>query len=216
MKANNRFEKEPNQDYVTQFTKAEFVLSAPKLTFCPEDNLPEFCLAGRSNVGKSSIVNALTNQSKLAKTSNVPGKTREMNYFRINDSWYLVDLPGYGYAKVSKKEQQRWGQAMTEYLLKRQQLCLVLIVLDIRHKPHESDLDFMFWLAENAIPFANVFNKADKVGKKHHHDALVSLKELHEEMNIEVPVISISAQKKDGLTDLENLITEFIDDVPEA
>lgn len=200
-----------SKTYVPVFGQAEFVLSAPKMTFCPEDNLPEFCLAGRSNVGKSSIVNALTNQNKLAKTSNVPGKTREMNYFRINQSWYLVDLPGYGYAKVSKKEQERWGRAMTEYLLNREQLRLVLIILDIRHKPHDSDIDFMFWLAENGIPFANIFNKKDKIGKTQAQEALAGLRRLHDEINIEVPVVSISAEKKDGLEELEALISDFMD-----
>ncbi|MCC5933274.1 MAG: ribosome biogenesis GTP-binding protein YihA/YsxC [Candidatus Cyclonatronum sp.] len=197
----------------TPFIKqAEFVLSAPKISFCPDDKLPEFCLAGRSNVGKSSIVNALTNQNKLAKTSNVPGKTREMNYFRMNNSWYLVDLPGYGYAKVSKKEQTRWSKAMTEYLVKREELRLVLIILDIRHKPHDSDLEFMYWLADNGIPFANVFNKKDKIGKTQAQEALAALYRLHQEINIEVPVVSISAEKKDGLNELETLFADFMDE----
>jgi len=189
---------------------ASFLLSAPSMKFCPESGIPEICLAGRSNVGKSSIVNALTNRKKLAKTSNMPGKTREMNYFLMNDSWYLVDLPGYGYAKVSKKEQARWGKALNEYLLNREAITLVIILLDIRHNPHESDLDFMFWLASNNITFACVLNKSDKINKNKIPDAIEVLHKELEEMNIEVPITVTSAEPGGDIKGLEDLIESFV------
>lgn len=189
---------------------AEFMLSAPSIKFCPPNTLPEFCLAGRSNVGKSSIVNALTNRKKLAKTSNMPGKTREMNYFLMNKSWYLVDLPGYGYAKVSKKEQERWKHALGEYFEQRESIRLVIIIVDIRHKPQNLDLDFMYWLASNDMPFACVLNKSDKVNKKRLAEAQIELQEEHKSMNVEVPIVVTSAEPGGDTSQLDTLIKSFL------
>lgn len=188
---------------------ARFVLSAPELRFCPDSALPEICLAGRSNVGKSSLVNALTNHNKLAKTSNVPGKTREMNYFLMKQRWHLVDLPGYGYARVPQREQKRWKEALEAYLTQRTQLRLVIIIIDIRHEPHASDLDFMYWLAHHNLPFALVLNKADKIGRKGTSMAKSRFLALQKEMNIEVPMIATSIETLEGLPELAELFDEF-------
>ncbi len=199
-----------NPEETPQIKHSRFILSAPTLAHCPPPDRPEFCLAGRSNVGKSSLVNALTNRKKLAKTSNVPGKTREMNYFMMDESWYLVDLPGYGYAKVSKTEQQRWGKAMEEYLLNRKTLNLVILIIDIRHGPQSSDLDMMYWLATNETPFALCLNKSDKLTQTKIEYARQQLDVFQKEMNIEVPVAVVSATTGKGTTELVGLIQDFI------
>ncbi|MEX0779746.1 MAG: ribosome biogenesis GTP-binding protein YihA/YsxC [Balneolales bacterium] len=192
-----------------EITASKFILSAPTLEHCPPPELPEVCFAGRSNVGKSSLINALTDRKKLAKTSNVPGKTREMNYFLINNTWYLVDLPGYGYAKVPKKESARWGNEIRRYLLKRESLRLVILIVDIRHEPSVLDEEFMLWLAENQIPFSVVLTKADKIAKSKRSKAVSGLKKLHSEMNIEVPILISSTTEKIGVEDVTGLISEF-------
>ncbi|MEX0686489.1 MAG: ribosome biogenesis GTP-binding protein YihA/YsxC [Balneolales bacterium] len=191
-------------------TSSKFILSAPTLEHCPPPDLPEVCFAGRSNVGKSSLINAITNKKKLAKTSNVPGKTQQMNYFLIDESWYLVDLPGYGFAKVPKKESERWGNEIRRYLLKRESLRLVVLVLDIRHEPSVLDEDFMLWLAENQIPFATILTKADKLPKSKRAKAVNDLKKLLSEMNIEVPIEMSSTLEKIGADDVTELISDFI------
>ena len=142
---------------------AAFVKSSPTLKDCPETTKPEFGFIGRSNVGKSSLINMLTGWSKLAKTSVQPGKTRTINHFFVNDSWYLVDLPGYGYAKVPVKLREKWVRATEEYILKRENLVSLFVLLDTRHKPQLSDLEFMEFLGLNNIPFARVFTKTDKI-----------------------------------------------------
>lgn len=142
---------------------AQFVVSNTRVEQCPKDLLPEYAFIGRSNVGKSSLINALTLRKGLAKTSGRPGKTQLINHFKINDKWYLVDLPGYGYARVSKKEKKTFQKYITDYFLKRKQLVSAFILIDIRHEPQKIDLDFMQWLGEHAIPFAIVFTKADKL-----------------------------------------------------
>jgi GTP-binding protein len=190
---------------------AKFVTSAPELSFCPDSTLPEICFAGRSNVGKSSLINALTNRKHLAKTSNVPGKTRAMNYFLIDDSWHLVDLPGYGYAKISKKEHERWGEALNTYLLKREQIDLVVLLVDIRHEPQRSDLDFMYWLGSHRIPFMLVLSKADKVGVTKQQAAKSNLEKIVADMNIETPVHVISATTQSGIDEFHELLLSFIE-----
>ncbi len=189
---------------------SRFILSAPTLAHCPAADRPEFCLAGRSNVGKSSLVNALTRSKKLAKTSNVPGKTREMNYFMMNDAWYLVDLPGYGYAKVSKKEQERWGRAMENYLLNRKSLYLVFVIVDIRHGALANDIDMMYWLASNNIPFAICLNKADKVSSSKIIEIRKVTDEMQDELNIEVPVAVVSASGEPGISELTEIMHDFL------
>lgn len=144
---------------------ATFVKSSPALKDCPPTLKPEFGFIGRSNVGKSSLINMLTGWSKLAKTSVQPGKTRTINHFYVNEEWYLVDLPGYGYAKVPVKLREIWVRATENYILKRENLVCLFVLLDIRHKPQPSDLDFMEFLGNNQIPFARVFTKSDKLTK---------------------------------------------------
>jgi GTP-binding protein len=144
---------------------ATFVKSSPSLKECPVTLKPEFGFIGRSNVGKSSLINMLTGFSKLAKTSVQPGKTRTINHFYINESWYLVDLPGYGYAKVPVKLREKWVRETENYMLKRDNLVSLFVLLDSRHKPQKSDLAFMDYLGNNQIPFARVFTKSDKLSK---------------------------------------------------
>jgi len=191
--------------------EAVFIKSAPELKQCPDSEIPEICFAGRSNVGKSSLINALTNRKNLAKTSNVPGKTRAMNYFLIDQTWYLVDLPGYGYAKVSKKEQARWGDALNHYLLNRKQLTLVVLLIDIRHEPQNNDLDFMYWLGTHQIPFMVVLSKADKIGVNKQQSAKKNLIKVISEMNIEVPVHIISSETQSGIDAFHELLISFIE-----
>ena len=142
---------------------ASFIKSSPTLKECPPPSKPEFGFIGRSNVGKSSLINMLTGWSKLAKTSVQPGKTRTINHFSVNNSWFLVDLPGYGYAKVPIKLREKWVKAVEEYILKRENLICLFVLLDSRHKPQRSDLDFMEFLGLNQIAFARVFTKSDKL-----------------------------------------------------
>jgi GTP-binding protein len=142
---------------------ATFIKSSPTLKDCPAPLKPEFGFIGRSNVGKSSLINMLTGWTKLAKTSVQPGKTRTINHFSVNDSWYLVDLPGYGYAKVPIRLREKWVKATDNYILKRETLVCLFVLLDVRHKPQRSDLDFMEFLGLNQIAFARVFTKSDKL-----------------------------------------------------
>jgi GTP-binding protein len=142
---------------------AEFVISAPMVSLCPKDTKPEFAFIGRSNVGKSSLINMLAKNKKLAKTSATPGKTLLINHFIINKEWYLVDLPGYGYAKRSKKEVAKLDQMIRGYILGREQLVNVFVLVDIRLEPQPIDLEFINWLGVSSIPFSIVFTKADKL-----------------------------------------------------
>src|SRR5512137_2785495 len=135
---------------------AEFVKSSTALIQCPEPSKPEFAFIGRSNVGKSSLINMVTGWSKLAKTSGQPGKTRTINHFLINNEWYLVDLPGYGYAKVPVNLREKWVKATENYMLKRESMVSLFVLLDVRHKPQRSDLEFMELLGNNQIPFSRV------------------------------------------------------------
>lgn len=189
---------------------AQFIKSAPSLEHCPNDSLLEICFAGRSNVGKSSLINALTNKRKLAKTSNTPGKTRELNYYLINNQFYLVDLPGYGFAKVSKSEKKIWGEHMQQYLLNRESLQLACIIVDSRHEPSNLDEDFMFWLAENELPFCVILSKADKLSKNQQQQSHARLRKLLQTMNIEVPIFLCSAETRTGLTEILELLEDFI------
>ena len=142
---------------------AVFIKSSPTIKECPDPIKPEFGFIGRSNVGKSSLINMLTGWSRLAKISVRPGKTRTINHFLVNDSWHLVDLPGYGYAKVPVKLREKWVRATEQYILKRENLVSLFVLLDARHKPQRSDIEFMEFLGINSIPFARVFTKSDKL-----------------------------------------------------
>lgn len=145
---------------------AEFVMSNSDVAKCPKDLLPEYAFIGRSNVGKSSLINMLTGRINLAKTSGKPGKTQLINHFIINKNWFLVDLPGYGYAKVSKTIKKKFQKFITDYLENRQQLVSAFVLVDIRHEPQKIDLEFMEYLGINQIPFCIVFTKADKLKPK--------------------------------------------------
>jgi len=142
---------------------AEFVISNSEVTKCPKDPLPEYAFIGRSNVGKSSLINMLTNRKSLAKTSGRPGKTQLINHFIINKNWFLVDLPGYGYARVSKSTKKVFQKFITNYFEKRRQLVCAFVLVDSRHEPQKIDLEFMEWLGTNQIPFNIIFTKADKL-----------------------------------------------------
>ena len=142
---------------------ADFVISNTDISKCPKEQLPEYAFIGRSNVGKSSLINMLTNKNKLAKTSGRPGKTQLINHFKINNNWFLVDLPGYGYAQVSKSKRQIFQEFIKEYFLQRQQLVCTFVLVDSRHEPQKADLEFMQFLGENGIPFCIVFTKSDKL-----------------------------------------------------
>ncbi|WP_149277489.1 ribosome biogenesis GTP-binding protein YihA/YsxC [Pareuzebyella sediminis] len=145
---------------------ANFIISNTDVSKCPKEPLPEYAFIGRSNVGKSSLINMLTERKSLAKTSGRPGKTQLINHFKINENWFLVDLPGYGYAKVSKKSRKTFQKYITDYFEKREQLVCAFVLVDIRHEPQKIDLEFMEWLGENGIPFCIVFTKADKLKPK--------------------------------------------------
>ena len=146
-----------------QIKTAEFVKSSQKWQECPEPNLPEYAFIGRSNVGKSSLINAMMNHKDLAKTSQTPGKTQLINHFLVNENWYLTDLPGYGYAKVSKSLRKDFEKLITNYILNRKNLVNLFVLVDIRHTPQKIDLEFMQWCGESGVPFSIVFTKADKL-----------------------------------------------------
>ncbi len=192
-----------------QYKKAEFVTSAPSLTECPEASLPEVCFAGRSNVGKSSLINALINHKNFARTSNQPGKTQTMNYYLIDERCYFVDLPGYGFAKVPKEERERWGRDIRDYLLNRSTLELIIHVVDARHKPTQLDEDFIYWMATNRLPFSIFMSKADKLSNNKRIQSEKRLGSVLEEMNIEIPVLCGSAQSRRNIRELQKLINEF-------
>ena len=148
-----------------QIKQAEFIISSTDINKCPAAEKPEYAFIGRSNVGKSSLINMLTNRKGLAKISGKPGKTQLINHFLINTNWYLVDLPGYGYASVSKGKRIEFAKFINQYLRKRENLMCLFVLLDSRHKPQKIDMEFMQWLGENNIPFVMCFTKQDKLSK---------------------------------------------------
>ncbi len=154
-----------NETYKMKITSAEFVISNSDPLKCPKEPLPEYAFIGRSNVGKSSLINMLTQHKSLAKTSSKPGKTQLINHFKINNNWFLVDLPGYGYAKVSKSTKAVFQKFITEYFEKREQLVCAFVLIDIRHEAQKIDLEFLTYLGEAGIPLSLIFTKADKISK---------------------------------------------------
>lgn len=192
-----------------EFKKARFLRSATRLEECPPPDFAEICFAGRSNVGKSSLINGLMNHGKLARTSNVPGKTQQMNYYLVDEAAYFVDLPGFGYAKVPKTERERWGKEIRRYLLNRETLALILHLVDARHKPAKLDEEFFYWMGVHQKPFFVVLTKSDKLSHNKQQQSKARVRRVLEEMNIEVPIVLTSAKKKTGLDDLKEIISEF-------
>ena len=193
-----------------EIKQAEFSLSAPVVSMCPKDTKPEYAFIGRSNVGKSSLINMLTNNRKLAKTSSTPGKTLLINHFIINKEWYLVDLPGYGFAKRSKKEVDKLDQMIRGYILQREQLVNVFVLVDIRLEPQKIDLEFIEWLGVSSIPFAIIFTTADKLTPNHARQAREANKKKLLETWEELPTMFItSSEKKDGRDDVLNYIEQI-------
>ncbi|QGY42346.1 YihA family ribosome biogenesis GTP-binding protein [Maribellus comscasis] len=162
-----------------EIKEARFIVSNTDVKKCPKPDRPEYAFIGRSNVGKSSLINMLTDKKSLAKTSGKPGKTQLINHFLINEEWYLVDLPGYGYAKVPKTERLKWEKFLRKYILRRENLYCLFVLIDIRHSPQKADLEFMEWLGVSGIPFVIVFTKADKLKPEEQEK---NLKDYQEEM----------------------------------
>lgn len=188
---------------------ATFVKSAEKWQNCPEPTLPEYAFIGRSNVGKSSLINAMMNRKDLAKTSQTPGKTQLINHFLVNENWYLTDLPGYGYAKVSKSLRKDFEKLITNYILNRKNLVNLFVLIDIRHTIQKIDLEFMEWCAENAIPFSIIFTKADKLkGNTVQRNAEEYMQKMLETWEETPPYFITSAEKKTGTEEILNFISE--------
>ena len=189
---------------------AKFVISNPDVATCPQSNLPEYAFIGRSNVGKSSLINAICHNPKLAKTSQKPGKTLLINHFLVNEgpnAWHLVDLPGYGFAQTGQKQRDKLRVMIERYCLMRQQLVNMFVLIDCRHEPQKIDLEFMEWLGENDVPFSIVFTKADKVGKGRLSENIDNYKRALLETWEELPTIFItSAEKKEGTEDIVTYI----------
>ncbi len=188
---------------------SEFVISNTDLKKCPKPNMPEYAFIGRSNVGKSSLINMITGRTKLAKISGKPGKTQLINHFIINNSWYLVDLPGYGYAKSSKKNRANWAGFIKEYITTRISLMNLFVLIDSRHEPQKNDIEFMEQLGNNGIPFVIVFTKADKISNKRLNDNISIYKKRMEETWETMPQYFISsAVNKRGQEEILNFIEE--------
>ena len=189
---------------------AKFVISNTEIEKCPAPDRPEYAFIGRSNVGKSSLINMLVDNKKLAKTSGRPGKTQLINHFEINESWYLVDLPGYGYAKSSKMNRFKWSQFIEEYLRKRENLMNTFVLIDCRLEPQKIDLEFLNWCGHNQIPFSMVFTKADKLSSsKLQKNLAVYKKEMLKVWAELPPVFVTSSESKLGREKLLNYIEEI-------
>lgn len=186
---------------------ATFVKSSGKWQDCPEPNLPEYAFIGRSNVGKSSLINAMMNHKDLAKTSQTPGKTQLINHFMVNENWYLTDLPGYGYAKVSKSIRKDFEKLITNYILNRKNLVNLFVLVDSRHKPQAIDLEFIQWCGESGVPFSIVFTKVDKLKPKAAIKNVEDYKtELHKTWEDLPEIYVTSAEKKEGCDEILDFI----------
>lgn len=190
-------------------TKAEFISSSPNVTMCPKDPIPEYAFIGRSNVGKSSLINMLVERKKLAKTSSTPGKTRLINHFRINNEWFLADLPGYGYSKVSKKERESFGRMIEQYATLRSNLVCFFVLVDARIPPQQLDLDFIEWLGDSNLPFVIILTKVDKINQREKSKNLNLLKEELSKTWEDLPLIfESSAVKGTGRNEIMGFINE--------
>ena len=189
---------------------AEFIKSSPSIKDCPPSSMPEYAFIGRSNVGKSSLINMITGHKKLAKTSNTPGKTQLINHFLINESWLLTDLPGFGFAKVPLSVKRKWDNMIRNYLLKRSNLVCSFILIDIRHEPQENDLEFMAWMGSRQIPFYIVFTKADKITHNQQQSAIAAyMKKLGEQWEPLPPFVKTSSKNGLGREEILHLIVSF-------
>ena len=193
-----------------EIKSSEYSISSPSVSLCPKDTKPEYAFIGRSNVGKSSLINMLCNHKGLAKTSATPGKTIMINHFIINKEWYLVDLPGYGYAKRSKTQRDKLEQMIAQYILQREQLANVFVLIDIRHDPQTIDREFIDWLGQSQIPFCIVFTKADKLSKSKVESStkawMDSMLDTWEELP---PYFITSSESKQGRDDVLGYIEEI-------
>ena len=193
-----------------EIKSAEFVISNTNVKKCPAGNLPEYAFIGRSNVGKSSLINMLTGKKGLAMTSQKPGKTMLINHFLINGQWYLVDLPGYGFAQRGKEGRENIQRIIEDYILEREQLTNLFVLIDCRHEPQKIDLEFMEWLGENGIPFSLIFTKIDKISEGRLQENLkvyqTKLLESWEELP---PLLLSSSEKKEGRDEILNYIDEI-------
>ena len=196
-----------------EIKKAEFVVSNVDVNKCPEGNLPEYAFIGRSNVGKSSLINMTTGKKGLAMTSSKPGKTQLINHFMIDDKWYLVDLPGYGYAQRGKEGRENIRKIIEDYILEREQLTNLFVLLDCRLEAQKIDLEFMEWLGENGIPFSIIFTKTDKLGGGRMRENLHAYTKILQESWEELPPIFLtSAEKKEGKTE----VLDYIDSITKS
>ncbi len=193
--------------------KAEYVISNTDYGKCPDHTMPEYAFIGRSNVGKSSLINMLTSRKGLAKTSSMPGKTQLINHFLINDNWYIVDLPGYGYAKLSQAGQARLKRLIESYILHRPQLTCLMLLIDCRHAPLAVDLEFIHFLGRNGVPFAIIFTKLDKLSAKQWEDRrkayIARLREDWEELP---PIFATSSEKGTGRDEILDFIENINDE----
>ena len=188
---------------------ATFIKSSAELTQCPEHNLPEYAFIGRSNVGKSSLINMLTGINTLAKVSSTPGKTQLINHFEINKSWYLVDLPGYGYAKTGKKQRAVFAEMNTKYITSRENLTCLFVLIDSRHKPQQIDTTFLSWLGAQGIPFAIIFTKSDKLKPIIFKTNIEAYKNhLYETWEELPPIFTSSATKRSGKEEILGYINQ--------
>jgi GTP-binding protein len=193
-----------------EIRSAEFVISNTQVTKCPQGHLPEYAFIGRSNVGKSSLINMLTKRPKLAMTSSTPGKTLLINHFLVNGEWYLVDLPGYGFAQRGKKQVDKIQKIIEDYILEREQMTNLFVLIDIRLEPQQIDLEFMEWLGENGVPFSIIFTKADKLtGGKAKTQVQAYLRKLSEQWEELPPYFVSSSEKKMG----RNEILDYIEQI---
>lgn len=193
---------------------ASFVISNTDISLCPKDDKPEYAFIGRSNVGKSSLINMITGKKDLAKTSGRPGKTQLINHFIINNEWYLVDLPGYGYARTSKNNRSTWERFIADYLTKREQLITIFVLLDSRLEPQKIDIEFMTWCAENQLPFSMVFTKIDKLSSSALQKNLAAYKkEMLKYWESLPPIFTTSSESQFGKEKLLNYIEQINNDI---
>ena len=189
---------------------AEFVISNTDYKLCPKETHPEYAFIGRSNVGKSSLINALVNRKNLAKTSGKPGKTQLINHFKINDSWFLVDLPGYGYASTSKTNREMFKEMINKYLLNRKNLICLFVLLDIRHNPQSIDLEFMGKMGQEKIPFVMIFTKSDKISQTQISKNIKLYKtEMLKQWEYLPDMFITSSENQNGISDILQFIEEY-------